>query len=228
MTIQHEHFPGVCTAHYVFNFGHTRESYARYFTPGAAGYEGAQSIDELKALWTKNLATACNNARQSRKAIVQAYTTEAQELGNEVLAEFGFVRAMVARDVKYPDSSRNLILWAYNLNPEKGAVEVTVDKAANPFQRATTPAVAPPAAPVMPVAAAPEPMLTQSGNPIPDVGERFYIDRSQPIPATWAPLQIRAVATAMDRDYRQILANQRWWTTHGRHRPARILVERLR
>lgn len=171
----HDNVPACCTA----SFFHTFEN---------------QSKEALK----REIKNACELALRHRKALVHAYTVATQHVANRALEESGFVKVMDVEDYKYPDASRRLYLWAYDLNIMRHAAisaPPAITAPVNPFAQ---PAPLQPA-PTVPRAQAPVRLRQQNGKFMPAIGVEFtlYIDR--PIPNTWIDHQFEVFNSITNR-----------------------------
>lgn len=149
----HDNVPACCTASFLHSFG-----------------------DQSKETIEREIKDACELALRCRKALVHAYTVATQREANQALEESGFVKVMDVEDYKYPDISRRLYLWAYDLNIMRHAVvnaPPAITAPVNPFAQPA------------PWAMVPVRLRQQNGKFMPAIGVEFtlYIDR--PIPDTW-------------------------------------------
>lgn len=216
-------FPGVCTMHVVSGFGgdgsHLTDAHMQYYRDRyhhiTGVSEAKKPVDVYKALMIHDVKEHIQTARKARKAIVQATTTAEQTMGKAVLEACGFTLVMDAEDVKYPNSSKRLYLWALDLN-KKAEEAIVVKEATNPFQQQQKPVEGRSEAPVSPSVAA-EPVAVrprlQNGRFMPAVGETFELDRARPIPTHWreAGISLRYQHAGQERDYQGIVNNARWW-----------------
>ena len=152
----HENVPNCCTASFLHSFG-----------------------NQSKATLKQEIKTACQTALRSRKALVHAYTVATQDAANQALEESGFVKVMDVEDYKYPDISRRLYLWAYDLNIMRQAVieaPPAITAPVNPFAQP---------APAVPRAQAPIRLRQQNGKFMPAIGVEFTLYTDRTIPDTW-------------------------------------------